>query len=95
MRVFRRRRGARRHSADGTPGIAGLPRAARALLGALPGVAAVVALFLCAHGVENGAVSGSRAAPPRSPATASTLLRGLRVAAEADQHHAHRAGTEK
>ena len=55
MRVFRRRRGARRHSADGTPGIAGLPRAARALLGALPGVAAVVALFLCAHGVENAA----------------------------------------
>lgn len=62
MRVFRRRRGARRHSADGTPGIAGLPRAARALLGALPGVAAVVALFLCAHGVENAADTGSRAA---------------------------------
>ncbi|MFF5652434.1 peptidoglycan recognition protein [Streptomyces collinus] len=69
MRVFRRRRGARRHSADGTPGTAGLPRAARVLLGCLPGVAAVVALVLCAHGVENAAETGSRAAPPRSEAT--------------------------
>lgn len=74
MRVFRRRRGARRHSADGTPGIAGLPRAARVLLGCLPGVAAVVALFLCAHGVENAADTGPRAAP-RSPATSYTAPR--------------------
>lgn len=75
MRVFRRRRGARRRSADGTPGIAGLPRAVRVLLGCLPGAAAVVALFLCAHGVENAAGTGSRAAPPRSPARSYTAAR--------------------
>ncbi|MES9621729.1 peptidoglycan recognition protein [Streptomyces tuirus] len=44
------------------------------LLGCLPGVAAVVALFLCAHGVENAADTGPRAAP-RSPATPYTAPR--------------------
>uniref|UniRef100_UPI0031D7D025 peptidoglycan recognition protein family protein n=1 Tax=Streptomyces hawaiiensis TaxID=67305 RepID=UPI0031D7D025 len=45
------------------------------LLGCLPGAAAVVALFLCAHGVENAADTGSRATPPRSPATSYTAPR--------------------
>ncbi|MGW0989191.1 peptidoglycan recognition protein family protein [Streptomyces sp. NPDC002486] len=72
MRVLRRRRGARGHPAARTPG---LPRAARALLGCLPGAAAVLALFLCAHGVENAADTGARAAPTRSPATSHTAPR--------------------
>ncbi|WP_372486637.1 peptidoglycan recognition protein family protein [Streptomyces indiaensis] len=46
------------------------------LLGCLPGAAAVLALFLCAHGVENAADAGARAASPRrSPATSYTAPR--------------------
>ncbi|MES4879681.1 N-acetylmuramoyl-L-alanine amidase [Streptomyces sp. NPDC000349] len=40
-----------------TPGAAGMPRALRAVLGALPGLAAVAALFLCANGVEQAATT--------------------------------------
>ena len=69
MRVLRRRRGTRRRRAAGTPGIAGLPRAARVLLGCLPGVAAVVALVLCAHGVEHAAETSARTATHRPAAT--------------------------
>jgi uncharacterized protein with LGFP repeats len=39
---------------------------ARVALGCLPGVAAVVALVLCAHGVENAAETTARAAPDRA-----------------------------
>jgi uncharacterized protein with LGFP repeats len=46
-----------------------MPRAARVALGCLPGVAAVVALVLCAHGVENAAETPARATPARSTAT--------------------------
>ncbi|MFD4263364.1 peptidoglycan recognition protein [Streptomyces sp. NPDC058534] len=53
------------------PGAAGMPRALRAVLGALPGLAAVAALFLCANGVEQAAatqtapVAADRHAAPR------------------------------
>ncbi|WP_309096276.1 peptidoglycan recognition protein [Streptomyces sp.] len=52
-----------------------MPRAARVALGCLPGVAAVVALVLCAHGVENAAETPARAAPARSTATPYTAPR--------------------
>lgn len=73
MRVLRRRRGTRGHRAartpgSRTPGIAGLPRAARVALGCLPGCAAVAALVLCAHGVEHAAET-ARPAPSRPIAT--------------------------
>ncbi|MFC7843544.1 peptidoglycan recognition protein [Streptomyces sp. NPDC057382] len=45
-----------------------MPRAARVLLGCLPGTAAVVALVLCAHGVENAAEEDARAAAQRPAA---------------------------
>ncbi|MFF5978562.1 peptidoglycan recognition protein [Streptomyces olindensis] len=69
MRVLRRRRGGRGHRAARPPGIAGLPRAARVALGCLPGCAAVVALVLCAYGVEHAAETTARAGANR-PATA-------------------------
>ncbi len=75
MRVYRGRRSARGRRAAGAPGITGMPRAARVALGCLPGVAAVVALVLCAHGVENAAETPARAAPARSTATPYTAPR--------------------
>ncbi|MFE1247962.1 peptidoglycan recognition protein [Streptomyces sp. NPDC058735] len=75
MRVLRRRRGAHRRLAAGTPAAAGPPRAARVLLGCLPGVAAVVALVLCAHGVEDAAGTGSAPAARRPSATPYTAPR--------------------
>ncbi len=56
MRVLRPRgpRG-RRAATARAPGAPRLPAPARALLGALPGLAAVAALFLCADGVEQAA----------------------------------------
>ncbi|WP_374693770.1 peptidoglycan recognition protein [Streptomyces sp. VNUA74] len=53
------------------PGAAGVPRAVRVVLGALPGLAAVAALFLCANGVEQAAqtetapVAADRHSAPR------------------------------
>ncbi|MFD7691246.1 peptidoglycan recognition protein [Streptomyces sp. NPDC059781] len=58
MRVPRRPRGARRRRSPripGGPGSPRLPRAVTAPLGCLPGVAAAVALVLCAYGVEHAA----------------------------------------
>ncbi|MGW5136819.1 peptidoglycan recognition protein family protein [Streptomyces sp. NPDC004135] len=52
-----------------------MPRAARVALGCVPGVAAVVALVLCAHGVENAAETSARATPARSAATPYTAPR--------------------
>ncbi|WP_234310803.1 MULTISPECIES: peptidoglycan recognition protein [unclassified Streptomyces] len=69
MRVFGGRRGARRHRDARTPGTAGLPRAARALLGCLPGLAAVAALVLCAYGVEDAAETSARPATARPTTT--------------------------
>ncbi|MFF0104493.1 peptidoglycan recognition protein family protein [Streptomyces hirsutus] len=67
MRVLGRPRGGRRRHASrisrGT-GRTGLPRTVKVLLGCLPGVAAAVALVLCAYGVERAA-EPSAAAPAR------------------------------
>ncbi len=75
MRVFRRRQGARRHRAARTPGITGLPRAARVGLGCLPGLSAAVALVLCAYGVENAADSAPEPAAARPTAKPHTAPR--------------------
>ncbi|MDK1343458.1 peptidoglycan recognition protein [Streptomyces sp. 378] len=45
------------------------------VLGCLPGLAAAVALVLCAHGVENAAETGSRAGTARSTAAPHTAPR--------------------
>ncbi|MDG9716144.1 peptidoglycan recognition protein [Streptomyces sp. DH24] len=60
MRVVRSARGARQPRAGRTPG---LPGAVPAVLGWLPGLAAVAALVLCAHGVDR-----RPAAPTARPA---------------------------
>ncbi|MBZ6140493.1 peptidoglycan recognition protein family protein [Streptomyces olivaceus] len=71
MPVLRGPRGVRKRRAARIPGAARPPAAVRALLGALPGLAAVAALFLCAHGVEQAAAtedqpsSAERYAAPR------------------------------
>ncbi|MFF8034056.1 MULTISPECIES: peptidoglycan recognition protein [unclassified Streptomyces] len=70
MRVLRRPRGARkRHSPriPGGPGTPGLPGAATSSLGCLPGLAAAVALVLCAYGVEHAAESARPAARTAAP----------------------------
>lgn len=59
MRVFRGPRRARERRPARIAGAARMPVAARALLGALPGLAAVAALFLCADGVERAADAGA------------------------------------
>lgn len=67
MRVPRRPRGARKRRSPripGGPGTPGLPRPATASLGCLPGLAAALALVLCAHGVEHAAESAGPAARP-------------------------------
>ncbi|WP_432116951.1 peptidoglycan recognition protein family protein [Streptomyces sp. bgisy032] len=46
-----------------------MPRAARVVLGCLPGTAAVAALLLCAYGVENAAGTGAAPAARRPSAT--------------------------
>ncbi|GAA3200892.1 MULTISPECIES: peptidoglycan recognition protein family protein [Streptomyces] len=71
MRVLRRPRGARKRRSPripGGPGTPGLPRAAAAPLGCLPGLAAAVALVLCAHGVEHAAESGAAGSARNTPA---------------------------
>ncbi|CAL9556112.1 hypothetical protein SUDANB70_04567 [Streptomyces sp. enrichment culture] len=70
MRVPRRPRGARKRRASripGRPGTPGLPRAVTVPLGCLPGVAAAVALVLCAHGVERAAEATARPAARGAP----------------------------
>ncbi|MFJ8145418.1 peptidoglycan recognition protein [Streptomyces sp. NPDC096048] len=68
MRVFRGPRETRERravpvpGAARTPGVARVPGAARALLGCLPGLAAVAALALCATGVERAASTHARPA---------------------------------
>ncbi|GGV68386.1 hypothetical protein GCM10010294_24100 [Streptomyces griseoloalbus] len=60
MRVLRRPRGARKRRSPripGGPGTPRLPRAVTAPLGCLPGLAAALALVLCAYGVEHAAES--------------------------------------
>ncbi|EFE69931.1 conserved hypothetical protein [Streptomyces viridosporus ATCC 14672] len=72
MRVPRRPRGARVRRPSRLPGggsrTPGLPRAVAVPLGCLPGLAAAVALVLCAHGVEHAAESTAgtvaRTTPP-------------------------------
>ncbi|MFG2677828.1 peptidoglycan recognition protein [Streptomyces sp. NPDC048392] len=61
MPVFRGPRRAPERRAAPAPGAARVPAAVRALFGALPGLAAVAALFLCANGVERAA--GTQAGP--------------------------------
>lgn len=64
MRVPRRPRGARKRRPariPGGPGSPRLPRAAAVPLGCLPGLAAAVALVLCAYGVERAAESADAA----------------------------------
>lgn len=76
MRVLMRPRGARRRPASRiphSPGLAGLPRGVKVLLGCLPGIAAAVALVLCAYGVERAAESS--AAPATREAAAYTAPR--------------------
>ncbi|MFI5682485.1 peptidoglycan recognition protein [Streptomyces sp. NPDC051636] len=80
MRVVRGARGRERERGARTPPARRARRAARAVLGCLPGLAAVVALALCARGVER-----TVAAPrPAQPAT------GRPASDQAD--HAHQAG---
>ncbi|MBU6534489.1 peptidoglycan recognition protein [Streptomyces sp. NPDC057245] len=55
MPVLRGARGSGERRADRTSRAVRPPVAVRALLGALPGLAAVAALFLCANGVEHAA----------------------------------------
>ncbi|MGW0760536.1 peptidoglycan recognition protein family protein [Streptomyces sp. NPDC002814] len=70
MRVFRRARGSRRRRAVRTPHIAvPIPAAVRVLLGALPGLAAVAALALCASGVERTGGASARPVAARSATT--------------------------
>lgn len=69
MRVPRRPRGARKHRASRIPGGRGthrLPATATAALGCLPGLAAAVALVLCAYGVERAAGSAGTASAARA-----------------------------
>ncbi|MET8489808.1 peptidoglycan recognition protein family protein [Streptomyces tendae] len=54
---------ARRDGAARESGAVRMPTAVRALLGALPGLAAVAALFLCANGVERAADADADAVP--------------------------------
>ncbi len=68
MRVPRRQRGARGRRSPripGRPGSPRLPRAATIALGCLPGLAAAVALVLCAYGVERAAESAGPASAAR------------------------------
>lgn len=65
MRVPRRLRGARRRR---SLRISGGPRAAAVALGCLPGLAAAVALIVCAYGVERAAGSAAPAAVRTVPA---------------------------
>ncbi|HEX5567682.1 MAG TPA: peptidoglycan recognition protein [Streptomyces sp.] len=74
MRVPRRPRGARKRRSSripGRPGTPGLPRAVTVPLGCLPGVAAAVALVLCAYGVERAAEPPAQPAAHRTPAHAA------------------------
>ncbi|CAL9569576.1 hypothetical protein SUDANB132_04806 [Streptomyces sp. enrichment culture] len=69
MRVPRRPRGARKRRASripGGPGTPRLPTAAGVALGCLPGLAAAVALVLCAYGVERAAGSAGTASAART-----------------------------
>ncbi|WP_078878473.1 peptidoglycan recognition protein [Streptomyces sp. NBRC 110035] len=71
MRALTRPRGARLRRAPRIPGGAGrtgLPQAVKVLLGCLPGVAAAVALVLCAYGVERAAEPSSAAVTAREAA---------------------------
>ncbi|MET7294130.1 peptidoglycan recognition protein [Streptomyces griseoloalbus] len=71
MRVPRRPRGARKRRSPripGGPGTPGLPRAVTASLGCLPGVAAALALVLCAYGVEHAAESTAAGTAARTEA---------------------------
>ncbi|MER7489023.1 peptidoglycan recognition protein [Streptomyces sp. NPDC126497] len=71
MRVPRRPGGARRHRSARIPGGPGSPRPPRAVtaaLGCLPGLAAAVALVLCAHGVEHAAEEPAARSAARSTA---------------------------
>lgn len=82
MRVFRGPRGARQRRGARIPGAVRPPAAVRALLGALPGLAAVAALFLCANGVERAAAAQARPAAaerhtaPRPPIVPRALWLG-------------------
>ncbi|MFC5224038.1 peptidoglycan recognition protein [Streptomyces fimbriatus] len=71
MRVPRRSRGARKRRppriTGGRPRTPGLPRAVTVPLGCLPGLAAAVALVLCAAGVENAAESTAGTAARTTP----------------------------
>ncbi|WP_254398300.1 peptidoglycan recognition protein [Streptomyces sp. AC558_RSS880] len=81
MRVPRRPRGARQrrpHRIPGGPGVPRPPRAVTVSLGCLPGVAAAVALVLCAYGVEHAAEDA--AALSASAARASALHQAPRPA---------------
>ncbi|MGW5210003.1 peptidoglycan recognition protein family protein [Streptomyces sp. NPDC004051] len=71
MRVLRRPREAWRRPASRTPrapGPTGLPRGVKVLLGCVPGLAAAVALVLCAYGVEQAAESSGAPIAPRETA---------------------------
>lgn len=77
MRVPWRPRGARKRRAPRIPGGPGSPRLSRAVtvpLGCLPGVAAAVALVLCAYGVEHAAEDP----PARSAARVTALHQAAR-----------------
>lgn len=86
MRVIRGRRGTgRRRRGAPIPGVArgaALPGPVPALLACLPGLAAVVALALCANGVERAAATGPRPAAadpytaPRPPVVPRSVWLG-------------------
>ncbi|GAB3179243.1 peptidoglycan recognition protein [Streptomyces incanus] len=78
MRVLKRPRGARPRRASRisrTTGRTSLPGTVKVLLGCLPGVAAAVALVLCAYGVERAAEPSSAAPAPARKAAAYTAPR--------------------
>ncbi|MBQ0830035.1 peptidoglycan recognition protein family protein [Streptomyces tagetis] len=66
MRVFRGPRGVRKRRSARLSGVS------RLLLGSLPGLAAVAALWLCAVGVERAVSTNARAAEARSAAARAT-----------------------
>ncbi|MFI1416837.1 peptidoglycan recognition protein [Streptomyces sp. NPDC020731] len=71
MRVPRRPRGARKRRSPripGGPGSPSLPRAVTVPLGCLPGLAAAVALVLCAYGVEHAAEDSAGRSAARATA---------------------------
>ncbi|WP_434091939.1 peptidoglycan recognition protein family protein [Streptomyces fungicidicus] len=71
MRALWRPRGARRRRSPripGGPGVPRLPRAVTVPLGCVPGVAAAVALVLCAYGVEHAAENDTGSAARAAPA---------------------------